>query len=204
MEKPIVVGKKISKGILVLVGIVAVLIAWGASRFFKSVFHSNMAGTIAFILFLLIAILLYLPTIAVDNTYWSIDSKYLTYYNVKNNGFHEEMAYVINLLKGKENASIKIALGEIEHLHLYWRKVQFYVWNHHAYVVMLGITLKDGSRLAFQGLYDDSEVFVQAIDWLHDNTEIQITDPDGLMNVLRNPKINLYEYLNQLKGNPHG
>lgn len=202
MKKNYVVGKKPTRLKLIVTIFISALLSLLCSNFLTIVLNKSNVFFLIFIIIFIIIIFLYVPTIAVSCAYWSVDHEHLEY-NASHN-YIDEVTYAIAVLVGKDNQySIKLSVENIKKIDIYWTS-QRYIWSTIAHPVMLGIELNDGSIITFEGLYENSKDFVDAIIYMKEIQHIHINDSYQLLDILQNPNVNLNEYIEGLKNGEKG
>lgn len=202
MKKNYVVGKKPTRLKLIVTIFISALLSLLCSNFLAIVLNKSNVFFLIFIIIFIIIIFLYVPTIAVSCAYWSVDHEHLEYNAIHN--YMDEVTYAIAVLVGKDNQySIKLSVENIKKIDIYWTS-QRYIWSTIAHPVMLGIELNDGSIITFEGLYENSKDFVDAIIYMKEIQHIHINDSYQLLDILQNPNVNLNEYIEGLKNGEKG
>lgn len=202
MKKNYVVGKKPTRLKLIVTIFISALLSLLCSNFLTIVLNKSNVFFLIFIIIFIIIIFLYVPTIAVSCAYWSVDHEHLEYNAIHN--YMDEVTYAIAVLVGKDNQYlIKLSVENIKKIDIYWTS-QRYIWSTIAHPVMLGIELNDGSIITFEGLYENSKDFVDAIIYMKEIQHIHIDDSYQLLDILQNPNVNLNEYIEGLKNGEKG
>lgn len=202
MKKNYVVGKKPTRLKLIVTIFISALLSLLCSNFLTIVLNESNVFFPIFIIIFIIIIFLYVPTIAVSCAYWSVDHEHLEYNAIHN--YIDEVTYAIAVLVGKDNQySIKLSVENIKKIDIYWTS-QRYICSTIAHPVMLGIELNDGSIITFEGLYENSKDFVDAIIYMKEIQHIHINDSYQLLDILQNSNVNLNEYIEGLKNGEKG
>ena len=202
MKEKYIVGKKPTRLKLIITILVSALLSLLFSNFLTSMLKDDSLFIPIFIVILLIIILLYVPTVAVCCSYWSVDMEHLEYYNIHK--YMDELRYAVDILFGRNNQyAIQLSVKNIKKIDIYWTS-QRYIWSTIAHPLMLGIEMKDGAVITFEGLFVNSNDFVSAIQFMKKEHQIHVLDPYKLLDILQNPQANLNEYIEQLRNGDKG
>ncbi|WP_297633141.1 hypothetical protein [uncultured Clostridium sp.] len=134
----------------------------------------------------------WVPIISTMNEHWDLTDKYFEYRYFNNH--MEGVKYVIDvLLDREERAVVKIRLSQIQSIKLYW-VIAFGVYSVMYFPIRMKIVLKDGSVLDTDALLNKKEDFYEAFDYLK-SKGVKIDDKYNLIDALRNPKLNINDYI---------
>lgn len=201
-KKEFIIGKKISNLRLFIVTVLALITAFIMGSFTASLMGGR--ERIYIIVFFVFLELIYLPIIASDINYWTIDKEYLSFYLIES--YRDKLTCVYKSIIGKrEDLSFKIKVKEMKKIKVEWKKT-YGIWSYPIYLIYFNITLKDGSIVKFQPLKSVyNKELRDAMEFLKDQYDIEIDDKYQLLKILYNPKVNLADYISKIdktvKGN---
>lgn len=160
---------------------------------------ANHTVLITIIIFVL-CVLLILPNSMYPNNSWCITDEYLEYTSVKTT--IEKIDFVRNLLGKYSSVSCyKIKISEIDSINIFYRSYNSLILNSSSeHPIYFGITLKDGSYIAFKSLLtSDHDYYLKAVQYLRDKHNIKFFDKDNLLEVLKDSSQNVVSYIEKIE-----
>lgn len=190
---------KASKIATILVLFLIILFSIAMSSVIANAVNTNHVFLIAFIIFVA-QILLLIPNSMYKTNSWCITDESIEYTTIKTN--IEKIESIRNLLGKYSTTSIyKIQLSQIESIKIFYISYPTLVLcSTLEHPIYFGITLKDGSYVAFKSLLtDDADYYVEAVNYLRDKYGIKIYDKDNLLEVLKDSSQNIVAYIDKIE-----
>lgn len=197
-KKLFIVGKKPTKLRLIITMVVSFIISLVLSNFFIIMLELKGYGLIITAIIFLIQLLFYIPTVARCSEHWDISNRYLEYYSITS--YFEELKYALSVFTGKEEMfSLKILLSEVKSIKIYWT-TRLSVYGTIGHPIYFGITLNDSSVITFESLItNNNKEYINAINYLRDNYNINIEDSYNLIDVLGDSNRNIVNYIDNIE-----
>lgn len=189
------VGSKPTSKLKILVTfIISILIGTFMGYAFNHLIGLNII--IGVIIFIIANALWNVPSIATMNQYWELTDEYLQY-NVIDN-YLDKIKYVFDIILNREEEFLfKVRLNEIKSINIYWT-VNIGVMGYIYYPLRLSIKLKDDSIMVMDALLNESEEFYNSFQYLKTKS-IKINDKYDLLDAIGNPKVNITDYINEIR-----
>ncbi|MFV0396069.1 MAG: hypothetical protein ACK5LC_17070 [Coprobacillaceae bacterium] len=156
---------------------------------------------VIYIIALVAAILLFLaPSLYNSHSHWTIDDKRLTFFGSLD--FIDRLKYFYN--KKSENLfNFSINLDAIPRIRISWNDSPHWPYGSISHHITLTVETMDGSTTTFKALEGtDKEGFCEALDYLQ-KRGVKIIDEAHILDALKQPDININEYIDKINGEKH-
>ncbi|ENY99881.1 hypothetical protein HMPREF1092_03018 [Clostridium thermobutyricum] len=187
-------SKPTSKTRIILTIIISILIGIFMGFALENLIGLNFiigAGISGVVIFLC-----YVPLVATINKHWELTEEFLEYHVIDK--YLDSLRYVINNLFNREDNYIaKIRLDQIESIKIYWT-MHIGILGYIFYPLKLSIKLKDDSIMIMDALLHESEEFYNAFQYMK-TKGIKINDKYNLLEAIGNPKVNITDYINEIR-----
>lgn len=203
MNKKFIIGKKPS--VYSVIGTILVCLFFGSiAGMFLSQINDQLNEYKVYLIIgvCIVAVFYYIPVVATTIKHWDVSEKYLEIYLV--NSYIEKIKYVLSIFsKSEDKFATKIKLEGIESLTFYWTSFLSGVGGVSRYYrTYIGITLKDGALItvSYEFSNDKDKIeLINAIEYLKANYNIEIKDENNLLEAIKDPKKNIWSYIDELE-----